>query len=179
MAKVDRREFIKLVGAGGVGTGAGFMLAEANKDPVEHLIPYMVPPEEFSPGVVTWYNSVCGMCSSGCGISVRTREGRPKKIEGNPLHPVTQGRLCALGQAGLQTLYNPDRLTGAMLLHGERGNGTFLQMTWDECLEVAAERIGTARDSGGNVYVLSEGVNGHLAELLALFTGGLGNGQLL
>ena len=84
MAKVDRREFIKLVGAGGVGTGAGFMLAEANKDPVEHLIPYMVPPEEFSPGVVTWYNSVCGMCSSGCGISVRTREGRPKKIEGNP-----------------------------------------------------------------------------------------------
>ena len=179
MAKVDRREFIKLVGAGGVGTGAGFMLAEANKDPVEHLIPYMVPPEEFSPGVVTWYNSVCGMCSSGCGISVRTREGRPKKIEGNPLHPVNQGRLCALGQAGLQTLYNPDRLTGAMLLHGERGNGTFLQMTWDECLEVAAERIGTARDSGGNVYVLSEGVNGHLAELLALFTGGLGNGQLL
>ena len=119
------------------------------------------------------------MCSSGCGISVRTREGRPKKIEGNPLHPVNQGRLCALGQAGLQTLYNPDRLTGAMLLHGERGNGTFLQMTWDECLEVAAERIGTARDSGGNVYVLSEGVNGHLAELLALFTGGLGNGQLL
>ena len=179
MPKVDRREFIKLVGAGGIGAGAGFMLAEANKHPVEHLIPYVVPPEEFSPGVVTWYNSVCGMCSSGCGISVRTREGRPKKIEGNPVHPVNQGRLCALGQAGLQTLYNPDRLTGAMLLHGERGNGTFLQMTWDECLGTAAERIAAARDRGGNVYFLSEGVRGHLAELLGLFTEALGNGQLL
>ncbi len=134
MSKVDRREFLKLVGAGGVGAGAGFMLAEANKHPVEHLIPYSVPPEEFSPGIATWYNSVCGMCPAGCGISVRTREGRAKKIEGNPSHPVNQGRLCALGQAGLQVLYNPDRLTGPLLQHGERGTDEFAQTSWDDAV---------------------------------------------
>lgn len=179
MSKIDRREFVKLVGAGGVGVGAGFMLAESIKHPVEHLIPYSLPPEEFSPGIATWYNSVCGMCPAGCGISVRTREGRAKKIEGNLLHPVNQGRLCSLGQAGLQALYNPDRLTGPMLRHGDRGNSELLQTTWDEGLRVVTERLVTTREGGGNVYFLSEGVRGHLAELLELFMRELGSGNLL
>ena len=179
MSKIDRREFIKLVGAGGVGAGAGFMLAESIKHPVEHLIPYSLPPEEFSPGIATWYNSVCGMCPAGCGITVRTREGRAKKIEGNPLHPVNQGRLCSLGQAGLQTLYNPDRLTDPMLLHGDRGSDQFLQTTWEESLSVVTERLITTREDGGNVYFLSAGVRGHLAVLLELFMGEFASGNLL
>ena len=129
MAKIDRRDFIKLVGAGSAGAGAGFMLAQSIKHPIEYLIPYPVPPEDFSPGIATWYNSVCNMCSAGCGITVRTREGRAKKIEGNPSHPVNQGRLCALGQAGLQVLYNPDRLTAPMAQTGGRGSGSFEQIT--------------------------------------------------
>lgn len=169
MTKVDRREFLKLVGAGGVGTGAGFILAESIKHPVEHLIPYPVPPEEFSPGIATWYNSVCGMCSAGCGISVRTREGRAKKIEGNPSHPVNQGRLCALGQAGLQVLYNPDRLTAPMLQTGERGGDTFVETTWDEALARAAGPLNAARERGGRVVFLTEGVRGHLANLIDRF----------
>ena len=55
----------------------------------------------YSPGIATWYNTVCGQCSAGCGVSVRIREGRAKKIEGNPLHPVNQGRSCALAQSGV------------------------------------------------------------------------------
>ena len=102
MPNIDRREFLKLVGAGGVSAGAGFMLREANKDPREYLIPHVLAPEDSSSGLSTWYNSVCSMCPAGCGITVRTREGRAKKIEGNPSHPVSQGRLCSLGQAGLQ-----------------------------------------------------------------------------
>jgi len=177
MSKVDRREFLKLVGAGGVGAGAGFMLAESLKHPTEFLIPYPVPPEEFSPGIATWYNSVCGMCPAGCGISVRTREGRAKKIEGNPSHPVNQGRLCALGQAGLQVLYNPDRVTAPMLQHGDRGSDAFIQTTWEDGLSSVAEHLATARDSG--IYFLSQGVRGHLAMLLELFMGELGSEHLL
>jgi anaerobic selenocysteine-containing dehydrogenase len=177
MANVDRREFLKLVGAGGVGTGAGFMLAESIKHPVEYLIPYPVPPEEFSAGIATWYNSVCGMCPAGCGISVRTREGRAKKIEGNPLHPVNQGRLCALGHAGLQVLYNPDRLTGPMIQNGERGDDQFVKTTWEDGLSRSAERLAAARRDG--VYVLSQGVRGHLANLFELFMGELGSDRLL
>ena len=48
MAKIDRREFLKLVGAGSAGAGAGFMLAQSIKHPVEYLIPYPVPPEDFN-----------------------------------------------------------------------------------------------------------------------------------
>ena len=178
MSKVDRREFLKLVGAGSAGVGAGFMLAEAIKHPVEFLIPYPVPPEEFSPGIATWYNSVCGMCPAGCGISVRTREGRAKKIEGNPLHPVNQGRLCALGQAGLQVLYNPDRLTAPLFQQGARGSGEFVQTTWDEGLSRVATAL-SARTDGDSIVFLSQGVRGQLANLFELFMGELGSDQLL
>ena len=105
MASIDRRDFLKLVGAGGVGTGAGFMLAESIKHPVENLIPYAVAPEDFSPGIATWYNTVCSMCSAGCGISVRTREGRAKKIEGNPSHP---------GESGAALRARPGRVAGPL-----------------------------------------------------------------
>ena len=169
MSNIDRREFLRLVGAGGVGAGAGFMLAESIKHPVEHLIPYPVPPEEFSPGVATLYNSVCGMCSAGCGITVRTREGRAKKIEGNPLHPVNQGRLCALGQAGLQVLYNPDRVTAPMLQQGERGSDALVPTTWDDALSTVAGRIASARSD--SIQILSRGVRGHLAMLFEQFVG--------
>ena len=147
MSNVDRRKFLKLVGAGSVGAGAGFMLAESMKQPVEFLIPYPVPPEEYSPGIATWYNSVCSMCSAGCGITVRTREGRAKKIEGNPSHPVSQGRLCALGQAGLQALYNPDRLTGPLILKERQVSGAFEQTTWEEGLSEVAGRLNGLRAS--------------------------------
>jgi anaerobic selenocysteine-containing dehydrogenase len=177
MSRVDRREFLKLIGAGGVGTGAGFMLAESIKHPVEYLIPYPVPPEEFSPGIATWYNSVCGMCPAGCGISVRTREGRAKKIEGNPLHPVNQGRLCAMGHAGLQVLYNPDRLTGPMIQKGERGDDEFVKTTWNDGLSRTAERLAAARQD--SIYFLTQGVRGHLANLIELFMDELGSDRLL
>ena len=181
MAKIDRRDFVKLVGAGGVGAGAGFMLAETVKHPVEFLIPYPVPPEEFSAGIATWYNSVCSMCPAGCGIRVRTREGRAKKIEGNPSHPVNQGRLCALGQAGLQVLYNPDRVTGPLLRTGDGDTLAFEQATWAEALAVVAERINElkAGGQGNRVAFLSEGVRGHLADLFELFMTQLGSDRLL
>ncbi|MCZ0953987.1 MAG: molybdopterin-dependent oxidoreductase [Rhodospirillaceae bacterium] len=181
MASIDRRDFLKLVGAGGVGTGAGFMLREAIKHPVENLVPYPVPPEDFSPGIATWYNTVCSMCSAGCGITVRTREGRAKKIEGNPSHPVSQGRLCARGQAGLQVLYNPDRVTTPLRQTGERGSGDWLPLTWTEGLSQVSARLGELRSSGQGaaVCLLSEGQRGHMHGLFEQFTAEIGSDRLV
>ncbi len=181
MANIDRRDFFKLVGAGSIGVGAGFMLGEAIKHPVEYLIPEVIPPEEFSAGIATWYNTVCTLCPAGCGISVRTREGRAKKIEGNPAHPVNQGRLCALGQAGLQQLYNPDRLTGPLVRIGDRGGGSFSPTTWEESLATVAERLRDLRadKQGDRVCLLSQGVRGHLDQLFELFMVELGSEHLL
>ena len=180
MPNIDRRDFIKLVGAGSVSVGAGVVLRESIKHPREHLIPNVLAPEDFSTGVATWYNSVCTMCSAGCGISVRTREGRAKKIEGNRSHAVNQGGLCALGQAGLQVLYNPDRLTGPMLQSAERGSDGFIQITWEDGLARVASQLDLLRAAGrGNrIALLTRGVGGHLAELLEGFAKGIGTEQL-
>ena len=181
MASIDRRNFLKLVGAGGVGTGAGFMLREAIKHPVENLVPYPIAPEDFSPGIATWYNTVCSMCSAGCGITVRTREGRAKKIEGNPSHPVNQGRLCARGQAGLQVLYNPDRITTPLSRTAERESGDWLPLTWTEGLAQLSGRLSELRSNGqgDTVCLLSEGVRGHMHGLFERFMGAVGSDRLV
>jgi anaerobic selenocysteine-containing dehydrogenase len=180
MEKVDRREFLKLVGAGSVGVGAGVLLAESIRHPLEHLIPYQVPPEEFSAGIATWYHSVCFMCPAGCGISVRTREGRPKIIQGNPAHPVSQGRTCGLGQAGVQVLYNPDRLARPLLRAGARGAGAYTPTTWEEGLTRVARRLSLLRErgQGDRICMLSEGVRGHLAIVFERFMERLGSPRL-
>ena len=132
---LGRREFLKVVGVG----GAGATVAGCSTDKVERLIPYVVPPEEITPGVATWYASTCGECSSGCGVRVRTREGRAVMIEGNPDHPVSKGGLCSRGVSALQGLYNPDRVATPL----RAGADGFEAISWDEALALLTERLGT------------------------------------
>ena len=132
---LGRRDFLKIVGVG----GAGAAVSGCSTDKVERLIPYVVPPEEITPGVATWYSSTCGECASGCGIRVRTREGRAVMIEGNPGHPVSRGGLCSRGVSALQGLYDPDRVAGPL----RAGAGGFEAIAWDEALALLAERLGT------------------------------------
>src|SRR3972149_322820 len=106
--KLSRRNFLKL--AAGAATATGFSFA-ARRVVLE---PYVQPPEEVLPGEAAWYASTCRQCPAGCGIIVRVINGRAKKIEGKPGHPLNRGKLCARGQAGLQVLYNPDRLRNAV-----------------------------------------------------------------
>jgi anaerobic selenocysteine-containing dehydrogenase len=171
MSKVSRRDFLKLVGAGSVGTGAGVLLAESSKRPLEQYVPYVVTPEDYSPGIATWYHTVCDQCGAGCGISVRIREGRAKKIEGNPLHPVSQGRSCALGQAGLNALYNPDRLQTPLRRTGAKGSGQFEAISWDAALDQLADHLA---QHGAELHLLTGSVRGHLHALLEQFLGALG-----
>jgi len=131
---IRRRDFLKVVGASSAGAG----LLGCSTEDVERLIPYVVPPEEITPGVATWYASVCGGCSAGCGIWVRTREGRAVKVEGNPQHPVSRGGLCSRGQAEVHGLYDPDRLPGPMRREGE----ALVPIGWEEAESLLAERLG-------------------------------------
>ncbi len=85
---MKRREFLKYIGLGGVGTGIGLFIGQFSKPPGAKLIPFLIPPEDVIPGVANWYSSLCTQCSAGCGIQVKVMEGRVKKIEGNPAHPV-------------------------------------------------------------------------------------------
>lgn len=177
MSKISRRDLLQYIGAGGVGVVGGVLYGESIERNVELLVPQVVPPEDYSPGIATWYNTVCNQCSAGCGISVRTREGKAKKIEGNPVHPVSQGRSCARGQAGLHALYNPDRIRTPLRLAGARGSGNFEELTWDEALTTVGSRIGVLRieEEASRVRLLSGRVRGHLDELFAQFMSLLGS----
>ncbi len=61
--------------------------------------------------------------------------GLAKKLEGNPAHPINQGKLCPRGQAGLQVTYHPDRIKGPMTRSGARGSGQFKQISWDDAMK--------------------------------------------
>lgn len=177
MSKISRRDLLQYIGAGGIGAVGGVLYGEGVQRPAELLVPQVVPPEDFSPGIATWYNTVCNQCSAGCGISVRIREGRAKKIEGNPVHPISQGRLCARGQAGLNVLYNPDRIREPLTNAGQRGTGSFYPISWDEALTTIGSRIGRLKieDKASRVRLLTGRVRGHLDELLAQFMHLLGS----
>ncbi|MEK6608678.1 MAG: 4Fe-4S dicluster domain-containing protein, partial [Myxococcota bacterium] len=100
----SRRDFFRVMG---LSTAA--VTAACSRAPVEKIIPYLVKPEEVTPGVASFYATTCGACPAACGLLVKTRDGRPIKIEGNPLHPLSRGGVCATGQAAVLTLYDATR----------------------------------------------------------------------
>lgn len=161
---IKRRDFLKVLGV----TGAGATLTGCSTQTAERLIPYVVHPEDITPGVATWYTTVCDGCAAQCGMWVRTREGRAVKVEGNPNHPVSGGALCAKGHATLQHLYNPDRFTGPMVREG----GALRSITWEEAEAMLAQRI---QGAAGNVMFIGGGVGPTLSGLVDRFvtaTGG-------
>lgn len=153
---LDRRRFLKVLGVSSAGAA---VLSGCSTEKVEKLVPYLVQSEDQVPGVATWYASTCTECAAGCGLHVRTREGRAVKLEGNPEHPVNRGKLCALGQSGLQALYNPGRVKGPMVRKG----GNFEAIKWDDAIALLAQQLTTA---GAGFRVLSGATRGTLTSLL-------------
>jgi molybdopterin-containing oxidoreductase family iron-sulfur binding subunit len=103
-ARLTRRDLFRVLGLSGAAVAC-------TRAPVEKVIPYLVEPEEITPGVATWYATTCAACPAACGLLVKARDGRPIKIEGNPLHP-SGGGVCATGQASILTLYDATRARG-------------------------------------------------------------------
>jgi len=158
---IKRRDFLKVVGVGGVSAG----LAGCSTDSPEKLLPYVVPPEDITPGVATWYTSTA---PDGNGIWVRTREGRAVKLEGNPNHPITQGALSAHNHASLQGLYSPDRYAGPM----QRVNGELQPISWDEAEALLADRISGA--GGNTLFIHGAGLGPTMEDLLGRFMDAVG-----
>ncbi len=108
LSGMSRKQFLALLAASAAFAASG---CTSYKDKGE-IVPYTRKPEEITPGIPDLYASTCTGCAQACGILVKTREGRPVKIDGNPEHPVNRGGTCAKGQASILGLYDPLRLRG-------------------------------------------------------------------
>ena len=163
---LSRRRFLSVLGA--TGGGGALALSGCSTGKIEKLVPYLVQSENQIPGLATWYASTCTECTTGCGVHVRTREGRAVKLEGNPEHPVNQGKLCSRGQAALQGLYNPGRIKGPMVRNPD---GSFQAITWDDAITRFA---GELTKAGSRLAVISGAGRGTFADLLADWTAAAG-----
>ncbi len=171
--EVNRRDFLKVLSIGGAAALTGC----ATQAP-EKLIPYLIPVEEIIPGKATWYATVCRECPAGCGMLVRTREGRAVKVEGNPDHPVNRGRLCARGQAALQGLYNPDRIRRPLL---KEASGGFRPVSWEEAEGWLVARLAELlkQGRGPGVTWITPHVTGSLDRLVDQWLKALGSTRRL
>jgi molybdopterin-containing oxidoreductase family iron-sulfur binding subunit len=140
---VSRRDFLMAAGF----TFAGAFLGGCQRAPVEEAISPLLAPEETVGGQANYYASTCGACSAGCGLLVKSRDGRPIKLEGNPEHPLSKGGLCAAGQASLLGLYDRLRLRHP-LKKGQKA-------TWAEIDRDIRKKLDTIRNKGGAVRVLT------------------------
>ena len=105
----SRRDFLKLC-------GYSFALGALSscKSRITKAIPYVIAPREMTPGEALWYASSYVNGSDYCSIIVKTRDGRPIKIEGNPLSGVTSGGTNARIQASVLDLYDMTRFKGPL-----------------------------------------------------------------
>ena len=170
---IARRDFLTVMGAS--MAMASFACA---RRPVHKIIPYVIKPEEITPGVANWYASTCNECSSSCGILVKNREGRPIKIEGNPDHPLNQGTLCARGQASLLNLYDPDRLIAPVIR--SRATGSRKETDWAQVDTEISAKLRDIASRSGRVRILSGEIQGDSTRrLVQEFLGAFSHGGLV
>lgn len=93
--------------------------------------------------------TLCQMCSRLCGMNVYLQKGRVIKTEGMPEHPCSKGGLCAKGLASVQYEHSPQRLLHPLKRIGERGEGKWQQITWEEALDITARKLKETRDKYG------------------------------
>lgn len=100
-----RRDFLKIL-----GFGVAAVSLAACEAPVKKAIPYAIKPEEVDPGVANWYASTFVDGADYVSVLVKTREGRPIKIEGNKFSSVTKGATSVKAQGSVLSLYDENRL---------------------------------------------------------------------
>ncbi len=143
--RLDRRHFVGLGFGAAAGSALGIPAGRLFSQILASADSPLYPPR----GKEGHCLSVCAMCPGGCGLRARKIGGRVVKLDGNPLHPVNAGRLCPKGQAGLQSLYHPDRTPGPLHRVGPRGSlASFEKVSWDRALEEIGGKLRAIREEG-------------------------------
>lgn len=150
----DRRQFLRVMGASFALAGVG--LAACRRMPETTIVPYAARPADRTPGVPVHYATAMELGGVASGLLVKSFDGRPLKIEGNPDHPFNRGACDSLSQASVLELYDPTRSRLAMRKGQPVGSDGFAQFE-----AFATERFGGLASRGGEgLAVLSEAFAG-------------------
>jgi anaerobic selenocysteine-containing dehydrogenase len=166
---ISRRDFLKLASVGAATTAVLTGCGPASRYVTRE--PYTKMPEYTYNGLSTYYATTCRECSAGCGLVVRTMQGRALKVEGNQNNPVNLGKTCARGQVTLQGMYNPDRVTDPLHRTG-RGSNKVEKMDWDAAVQVVAGAL--SKNQPDEIAFLVGMAPDHLYDLVTDLTKALG-----
>ena len=176
--RLSRRDFLKWASLSAVGAVACDIFREGERDiqsPLEM-------PEDLVTGQDNWYASLCYQCPEREGIIVRVMEGRAKKVRGNPVYPTNRGKQSARCEAGLQTLYHPDRLSKPMVLRegAARGSGDFHPIEWNDAMNRLRGRLKGLQDGNNTsgMLMITEPLSGHLGMVVNRFVESYGGRRL-
>ena len=138
----SRRDFLKMM-----GFGIAAVSLAACEAPIRKAIPYVNKPMDVDPGVPNYYASTYANGGDYCSIVVKTREGRPIKIEGNKLSKITQGGTNAQIEASVLSLYDNERLRGPKA-------GTS-DTDWSTLDKEVITKLGAIAAQGGQIRIVS------------------------
>ncbi len=142
-SNASRRDFLKYVGF----SLTAATVASACEAPLRKAIPYVSKPDAIVPGVATYYASTFVQGGDICPILVKTRDGRPIKIEGNPGSKMTLGGTSARAQASVLSLYDTNRLE----VPGQVSDGKASEMNWEEFDKEIAGKL----NAGSSIRIVS------------------------
>ncbi|MFZ0448873.1 MAG: molybdopterin-dependent oxidoreductase [Desulfatiglandaceae bacterium] len=93
--------------------------------------------------------SYCGLCHPRCGTLLHLKNNKVIKVTGDPKHPVNRGVICERGRLMPDHVYHPQRLNYPLKRTGERGQGSWQQISWDQALDEVADNLSELRDKYG------------------------------
>lgn len=163
MVKISRRDFLKFGFTSAAVAGLGSSLVGCFSPPPE--VPRKVVRTTGKPMTVA---STCLLCPAGCGILGEVLDGRVVNILGNPRHPNNRGKICSRGYAGINLLYDPDRLLYPLKRSGARGQGRWTRISWEQAWAEMAKRLTALKKSAGTEGFWMEMETPGSKELLAL-----------
>jgi molybdopterin-containing oxidoreductase family iron-sulfur binding subunit len=150
MSPISRKQFLALVSASAAFAAAG---CSSYRDKGE-IVPYNKKPEEITLGKANYYASTLIENGQEYGILIKTREGRPIKIDGNPDHPINKGKISARGQASILNLYDPERLKDPMFVD----SGILSKASWNEVDGKITVALAAAAKSGKEIAIIAHTV---------------------
>ena len=118
--------------------------------------------------------SICGMCTVRCPIMSEVENGEVVFLQGNPHASGLEGSICARGSAGLALLKDRERPQTPLIREGERGEGKWRSVTWDEALDYVAQKLEKVKEAYGSRSIFLTDRGGPFRDYHRAFLRGLG-----